>query len=138
MLAGKATNSPAMAKAKTAPTSQIRKKMISRNRTRERGPMKRSVSLPTLSPSWRIESTRAPKSWLAPMKIAPTTIHNSAGTQPQTIAMAGPRMGAAPAIEAKWCPHNTSRRVGTKSTPSSRSMEGRGSSSRSWKTRRAR
>ncbi len=101
MLAGWLWKRPAMAKAKTALTSQIRKKITRRNSVRERGPMKRSLRLPTVCPPWRIESTRAPKSWVAPMKITPTTTHTSAGSHPQTMAMAGPRMGAAPATEAK-------------------------------------
>jgi hypothetical protein len=33
------------------------------------------------------------------MKTVPTTTHRSAGSQPQMTAMAGPTIGAAPAIE---------------------------------------
>ena len=131
-------NRVAMANAKTAPTSQIRKKITIRNSTRERGPMKRSARLPTLCPPCRTLSTSAPKSCVAPIRIEPKTIQSMAGTQPQTIAIAGPRIGAAPAIEAKWCPQRTSRRVGTKSMPSSCSTAGTGSSSLSLKTLRAR
>jgi hypothetical protein len=35
------------------------------------------------------------------MKILPNTTHKIAGTQPQIIAIAGPSMGAAPAMEEK-------------------------------------
>jgi len=45
--------------------------------------------------------TRAEKSWAAPMKTVPTHTQSRAGSQPQITAMAGPTIGAAPAIEAK-------------------------------------
>ena len=35
------------------------------------------------------------------MNIEPSTTHNSAGTQPHMIAIAGPTIGPVPAIEVK-------------------------------------
>jgi hypothetical protein len=48
-----------------------------------------------------MEMTREPKSWTAPMKIEPTTIHMTAGSQPHITAIAGPTIGPVPEIEAK-------------------------------------
>ena len=41
------------------------------------------------------------------------TTQSTAGTQPQITAMAGPRIGPSPAIDAKWWPKSTGTRVGT-------------------------
>ena len=51
-------------------------------------------------PRLRIDTTSAPKSWTAPMNSVPNTTHSIPGSQPQITAMAGPSMGASPAIEA--------------------------------------
>ena len=48
--------------------------------------------------------TNAPKSWTAPIKIVPKTIQRNAGNHPQYAAIQGPMIGAAPAMEVKWCP----------------------------------
>ncbi len=67
--------------------------------------MRALATLPATSPierpRWRALITRAEKSWAAPMKIVPRQTQMSAGTQPQMTAIAGPTIGAAPAIEAK-------------------------------------
>ena len=57
--------------------------------------------------------TNAPKSWTAPMKTVPSTIHKNTGSQPQHIAIHGPSIGARPAIEVKWCPKRICLLVGT-------------------------
>ena len=54
-----------------------------------------------------METTRAPKSCTAPMKIAPSTTHSIAGSQPQMTAMAGPSIGDRPVIDAYWWPNST-------------------------------
>ena len=46
----------------------------------------------------RTDATSAPRSWTAPMKIAPKTTQSSAGSQPHVTATAGPTIGPAPAI----------------------------------------
>ena len=47
------------------------------------------------------------------MKIEPSTTHNSAGTQPHMMAIAGPTIGPVPAMEVKWWPKTTDLLVGT-------------------------
>ncbi len=64
--------------------------------------MNLSARSPMERPFSRAEITKALKSCTAPMKIVPNTTHIMAGTQPQKIAIAGPIIGAAPAMEAKW------------------------------------
>ncbi len=73
--------------------------MITRKSVRARGPMISAVMSPIERPRWRRLITRAEKSWTAPMKTVPRATHRSAGSQPQMTAMAGPTIGAAPAIE---------------------------------------
>ena len=68
---------------------------------------------PTVWPLLRIETTSAPKSWTAPMKIDPKTTQSNAGTQPHITAIAGPTIGPVPAIEVKWWPKTTDFEVGT-------------------------
>ena len=58
----------------------------------------------------------------------PNTTQSRAGTQPQITAMAGPTIGAAPAIEQKWWPNRTCFVQATKSTPSALVCAGVGSS----------
>ena len=60
----------------------------------------------------RTDKTRAKKSWTQPSRTAPSTTQITAGTQPQITASAGPTMGAAPAMEAKWWPNSTYLLVG--------------------------
>ena len=60
-----------------------------------------SATLPTDIPRARMEMTRAPKSWTAPIKSVPRTTHNMAGTQPQMTAMAGPSIGDNPVQESE-------------------------------------
>ena len=55
----------------------------------------------------RMDTTSAPKSCTAPTKMAPTTTHNIAGSQPQMTAMAGPSIGDSPVIDAYWWPNST-------------------------------
>ena len=43
-----------------------------------------------------MDTASALKSWTAPTKIAPSTIHSMAGSQPQMTAMAGPSIGDNP------------------------------------------
>ena len=127
-----------MIKAKTASTIQISREMISMKSARTRGLITRPAISPMEWPRLRRLITRAEKSWTAPIITVPTVTHSRAGSQPQITAMAGPTMGAAPAMEVKWWPQSTSLRLGTKSTPSSNSREGTGSSSARPKTWRAR
>ena len=47
------------------------------------------------------------------MKMFPSQTQASAGSQPQHMAMAGPTMGPAPAMEEKWWPKRTIRWAGT-------------------------
>ena len=72
-----------------------------------RRPTRFSVTLPSDIPRARMETTRAPKSCTAPMKIAPSTTHSIAGSQPQMTAMAGPSIGERPVIDAYWWPNST-------------------------------
>ena len=102
-----------MMNAKTARTTQMRNEMITRKSTRVRGLTTVPAISPIDRPRLRRLITRAEKSWAAPMKIVPSPTHKRAGTQPQITAMAGPTIGAAPAIDAKWWPHSTCSRVGT-------------------------
>ena len=74
--------------------------MISRKMPLARRPMRSSATLPMLMPRCRIETTSALKSCTAPMKRVPRTTHSMPGSQPQITAIAGPSMGASPAIEA--------------------------------------
>jgi hypothetical protein len=56
----------------------------------------------TERPSLRMETIRLEKSCTPPRKIAPKIIQSTAGSHPQMAqAIAGPRMGPAPAIAAK-------------------------------------
>ncbi len=93
------TKSVPMMKAKTASTIQIRKEMISRKSVRARAP----ITWPAMSqmerPWLRRLITRAEKSWTAPIRTVPTATQSIAGSQPQITAMAGPTMGAAPAMD---------------------------------------
>ena len=120
-----------MMNAKTASTIQIRIEMITRNAVRTRGLTTAPAIWPIELPRCRRLITSAEKSWTAPMKMVPTTTQTSAGSQPQITAMAGPTIGAAPAIEVKWWPQRTCFGVGTKSMPSSSSREGTRSSAES-------
>ena len=61
----------------------------------------RPAMSPTVCPLLRSETTSAPKSCTAPMKIEPNTTHSSAGSQPHITAIAGPTIGPVPAIEVK-------------------------------------
>jgi len=68
-------------------------------------PMTDSVTVVIDLPLFFSDSTRAVKSCTAPKRTPPTTSQMIAGTHPQyRHAITGPMIGAAPAIEAKWCP----------------------------------
>ena len=99
--AGLFLNSVAMMKAKTASTIQIRNEITIKNSTCTRRLMTCPAISPIDLPLWRKLMTRAEKSCIAPMNTVPTQIQMSAGSQPQITAIAGPTMGAAPAIDAK-------------------------------------
>ncbi len=102
-----------MTRAKTASTINSAKKISNRKRVLALGPIKSFVTSPMERPRLRAETTSAPKSCTAPIKIDPRTTHRSAGSQPQITAMAGPTIGAAPAIDVKWWPNSMWRFVGT-------------------------
>ena len=127
-----------MMNANTASTIQIRIEMMTRNAVLARGLTTDPAICPIDPPRWRRLMTSAEKSCTAPMKIVPTTTQISAGNHPQITAMAGPTIGAAPAIDVKWCPQSTAFDVGTKSIPSSNSRAGTSSPASSRKTLRAR
>ncbi len=74
--------------------------MMSKKMPLARGPMRFSATLPMLMPRCRIETTKALKSCTAPMKRVPRTTQSMPGSQPQITAMAGPSIGARPAMEA--------------------------------------
>ena len=112
-LAGVLMNSVAIATAKTAFTISRRKKTTIMNRLRARWLTTSPVSEPTDSALLRTLAQMAPKSWTPAKNIVPMTTHRKAGSQPQTTAMLGPMIGAAPATAVKWCPHRTTRFVGT-------------------------
>ena len=96
-----------MMKANTASTTQMSSEITTRKSVRMRGPTTWPATSPIERPPWRVLMTSAEKSWAAPMKIVPMETQSSAGSQPQITAMAGPTIGAAPAIEAKWWPQST-------------------------------
>src|SRR5690606_16951027 len=123
-LPGKLVNNPAMVTANTAFTISSRKKMINKNKPTARLPMTDWVMEPMDCPRFRADAHSVPKSCIPAKKMVPNTTHNSAGSQPQMTAIAGPTMGAAPATELKWWPHRTNLLVGTKSTPSLNSWAG--------------
>ena len=77
------------------------KKMIRWKRVLARSPTTPSATLPIDMPRARMLTTRAPKSWTQPTKIAPKTTHRVAGSQPQITATAGPSIGDRPVIEAQ-------------------------------------
>ncbi len=86
---------------KMAITTISTKNSTIRNRTRARGEIIRPAMSPIDWPRDRSDTTRAPKSCTAPMNMEPSNTHNSAGSQPQNIAMAGPTIGPVPAIDVK-------------------------------------
>jgi hypothetical protein len=88
-----------MMNAKTASTIQISSEMISRKRVRTRGVITCPAISPMDRPRWRRLITSAAKSCTAPIITVPSATQTRAGSQPQITAMAGPTMGAAPAIE---------------------------------------
>ena len=98
---GYSTNKWAIIKANTAITIKTRRKIMIRKSNLDRGLITDFATLPIDSALCLAEITRAPKSCTAPMKIVPRTIHNNAGNHPQITAIAGPKMGAAPAMEEK-------------------------------------
>jgi hypothetical protein len=102
-----------MMNANTASTIQIRNETMSRKSARTRGLMTPPAISPIECPRCRRLMTRAEKSWTAPIITVPIVTQSRAGTQPQMTAIAGPTIGAAPAMDVKWCPHSTSLRVGT-------------------------
>lgn len=75
--------------------------IVIRKSVRMRGPTTSPATWPMDRPRWRALITRVEKSCTAPMKSVPSETQTSAGSQPQITAMAGPTMGAAPAMEAK-------------------------------------
>jgi hypothetical protein len=63
---------------------------------------------------WRIEATRAAKSWTPPMKMLPRRIQSSAGSQPNaTPAKIGPTIGPAAAMAEKCCPSRSCGGIGS-------------------------
>ena len=52
-------------------------------------------------PFRRMEATRIMKSWTAPARTAPITIHKNPGRKPNCAASTGPSSGPAPAMAAK-------------------------------------
>ena len=86
---------------------------MNRNSRRIKGLMTRPAISPTVCPRLRRDTTKAPRSWTAPMKIEPKSTHNKAGSHPQSTARAGPTIGPVPAMEVKWWPKTTPRSVGT-------------------------
>jgi len=87
--------------ANTPIASAIKKKIISKNNSWARGPIIFSAISPIERPRFRIETTRADKSWIPPKKMVPKNTQRKAGNQPQITAMAGPRIGPRPVIDAK-------------------------------------
>ncbi len=83
------------------------------NSRRTRRLSSRPATSPMVWPLLRRLTSRLPKSCTAPMKIEPNTTQTRAGSQPQSTPMAGPTMGPVPAMEVKWWPNTTLRRVGT-------------------------
>src|SRR5699024_1220038 len=92
--------------------------MINKNRIFPRLPIKFSAIVPMDCPLLRTDKANVPKSCTPAASTVPRMTHKNAGPQHQYTAMAGPKIGAAPATEEKWCHHNTNLFVGTKSTPS--------------------
>ena len=88
-----------MMNAKTASTIQIRNEITTRKSVRARGPITSAATSPIELPRWRRLMTSAAKSWTAPMNTVPSVTHSSAGSHPQITAIAGPTIGAAPAID---------------------------------------
>ena len=97
--AGTFTNNPAIAIANTARTNQVSIITNKRNMVLTRGFMTDPVISAMDLPFSLTETTNAPKSWTAPMKIVPKTTHKKAGSHPQNAAIQGPIMGAAPAMD---------------------------------------
>jgi hypothetical protein len=73
--------------------------MMIRKSVRTRGLITSPAISPIEAPRWRRLITSAEKSWTAPMKTVPSATQSRAGSQPQMTAMAGPTIGAAPAME---------------------------------------
>jgi hypothetical protein len=88
-----------MMNANTASTIQISSEMMSRKSVRTRGEIMRPAISPMEWPRWRKLMTSAAKSWTAPIITVPSATQTSAGSQPQITAIAGPTIGAAPAID---------------------------------------
>ncbi len=113
IVAGYCRKTDAITRPKIARTIVNAMNRIRRNRIRAR----RLISLPAMSPTvcplFLIETTSAPKSCTAPMKIDPSKTQTRAGTQPHITAIAGPTIGPVPAIEVKWWPKTTGFDVGT-------------------------
>ena len=80
---GTLTKSPAIAIANTARTNQVNIITKMRNIIRTLLLITDPVILAIVFPFSLTEITRAPKSWTAPIKIVPKTIHKKAGNQPQ-------------------------------------------------------
>ena len=121
---GIATNKSAITMAKTANTNQTNNTTKMRNSTRTRPLIIPAEISAILLPFSFTLMTRAPKSWTVPIKTVPNTTHSIAGSQPQYAATHGPMIGAAPAIEVKWCPKRICFLVGKKSMSSRNSWAG--------------
>ena len=85
---------------KTPIASPTRKTIRTWKRYLARRPMMSSAIRPMDLPFARMLMQSAEKSCTAPTSRVPTTTQIIAGTQPQITAMAGPSMGARPAMEA--------------------------------------
>ena len=101
MAAGYCLNTAAITKPKIAKTTVSAMNKVNRKSNRTRLLSTRPAMSPTVWPLLRRLTTSAPKSCTAPMKMEPSTTHNSAGTQPHMMAIAGPTIGPVPAIEVK-------------------------------------
>ena len=91
----------AMTRPKMARTIDSTSASRSRKSIRARLLISLPAICPSVRPSFRMDTTSAPKSCTAPMKIDPSTTHSSAGSQPQNTAIAGPTMGPVPAMLVK-------------------------------------
>ena len=80
---GTAWKSPAIAMANTASTSQVSSMTKMRNMIRVRGLITVEVISAMERPFSLRLTTKAPKSWTAPIKMVPRITQSMAGSQPQ-------------------------------------------------------
>ncbi len=88
--------------------------MKTRKRICEVGDMFSFTTCPIEDALCLTEAIRLEKSWTPPMKIEPSTIHKTAGSQPNHMAARiGPTIGPAAAIAEKCCPISSEGFAGT-------------------------